>query len=318
LAQDVLIRAARSWNFECQAAASAEQAVELLERRPTQVVVTDLRMPGRGGVWLVREVQRRWPGTGVIVITAGDENDAAVQCLEAGADHYFLKPIKLDEFRHALEATLRASRVQRQRERLRRRLERAVERQTRRVRRTFLSGIESLVRTVEERDAYTAGHSQRVHLYALRLADALGLDRKVRRQISLAGKLHDIGKVGVPEAVLNKPGALTPDESRLVRQHPAIGERILAPIIRNRAVLAGIRGHHERIDGGGYPDGLRGDQVPLVARLLAVVDSYDAMTSHRAYRAALPKEQALDALRAGRGTQFQPELVDAFVAVMAT
>jgi response regulator RpfG family c-di-GMP phosphodiesterase len=316
LAQDVLVRAARSWNFECQVASSAEQALQLLEQRPTEIVVTDLRMPGRGGVWLVQEVQRRWPGTGIIVITAGDDSDAAHQCLEAGADHYFLKPIKLDEFRHALETTLRAHRLQRQRERLRRRLERAVRRQTRRVRHTFLSGIETLVRAIEERDAYTVGHSLRTHRYALRLADALGLDRRLRKQLSLAAKLHDVGKVGVPEAILNKPGRLTSEENDLVRQHPVIGERILMPIIRNRTILGGIRSHHERIDGKGYPDGLRGDQIPLLGRLIAIPDCFDALTSNRAYRAALTTEQALEIIRAGSGSQFQPEFLRAFIEMI--
>src|SRR5947207_392200 len=156
--QDVLVRAARSWNYDCQAAASAEQALELLERRLTPIVVTDLRMPGQGGVWLVREVRRRWPEVSIIVLTAGQDQDA---------------------------------------------------------------------------------------------------DRQ-RRELSLAAKLHDIGKVGVPEAILNKPGPLTLAESMVVREHPAIGERILRSIIRNQHVLSAIRGHHERVDGTGYPDGLKG------------------------------------------------------------
>src|SRR5438067_11610526 len=123
-ALDVLTRAARSWSFDCQVATSAEQALSLLEHRLTPVVVTDLRMPGRGGVWLVREVQRRWPEVSIIVVTAGQDGDAVSECLNAGAHHYFLKPIKLDEFRHALEATLRTHQVQRERERYRRQLER--------------------------------------------------------------------------------------------------------------------------------------------------------------------------------------------------
>src|SRR5262245_33819967 len=314
--QDVLVCAARSWNFECQAASTAEQALALLEEQPTGIVVTDLRMPGRGGVWLVREVQRRWPGTDIIVITAGDDGDAALRCFEAGADHYFLKPIKLDEFRHALEATLRAHRLQLQRERLRRTLERAVRRQTRRVRHTFLSAIESLVRALEERHPYTAGHSLRVHRYALHLADALGVEGRVRKQLSLAAKVHDVGKVGVPEAILNKRGRLTAEEMALVREHPVIGERILCPIIRSQTIRAGIRGHHERLDGTGYPDGLRGGRIPLLARLIAIPDCFDALTSQRAYRAALPTEQALEVLRAGSGTQFDPEFVRVFIEMV--
>jgi response regulator RpfG family c-di-GMP phosphodiesterase len=314
-AQDVLVRAARSWHFECQAAASAEQALRLLENRLTPIVVTDLRMPGRGGVWLVHEIRRRWPEVGVIVLTAGHDPEAAQQCLQAGAHHYFFKPIKLDEFRHVLETAWRSFHRQQEIRRAHQALEQAVRRQTRRVRRTFLSAIDSLVRTMEESDPYTAGHSFRVRRYAMRLAEAVGLDVRQRRQVSLAAKLHDIGKVGVPEAVLNKPGRLTAEEDRLVREHPVIGERILAPVLRNRHVLAAIRGHHERCDGSGYPDGLRGERIPLLARLIAIPDVFDALTTSRAYRAALPVGEALTILRDGAGSHFDPTFVRAFLAV---
>jgi response regulator RpfG family c-di-GMP phosphodiesterase len=316
VAQDVLVRAAESWRYQCQTASTAEQAVELLERSLTPIVVTDLRMPGRGGVWLVREIRRRWPQVGIIVLTAGHDPVAASECLHAGADHYFFKPIKLDEFRHVLETTWRAYRLQQEQHRRRTELEQAVRRQTRRVRRTFLSAIHSLARTLEERDPYTAGHSRRVRRYALLLAAAVGLDGRLRRHLSLAAKLHDIGKVGVPEAVLHKPGPLTLEEVGVVREHPSIGERILKPIIRSRAVLGAIRGHHERLDGSGYPDGLRGEQVPLLARMIAIPDCFDALTTSRAYRAALTTENALEVLRAGAGAHFDSTFVEAFLRVV--
>jgi HD-GYP domain-containing protein (c-di-GMP phosphodiesterase class II) len=248
----------------------------------------------------------------IIVLTAGQDGVAARQCLEAGADLFFVKPVKLDEFHHALERTRQAHRQRQDEARYRRRLERAVRKQTLRVRRTFLSAIDSLVRTMEERDPYTAGHSRRVRAYSLRLGRALGLDDRQMRELSLAAKLHDIGKVGVPEAVLNKPAPLTPDEMDAVRKHPIIGERILRSIVRSRAVLAAIRGHHERIDGTGYPDGLKGSKIPLLARVITVVDCFDALTSARAYRAPLSPAQALEALRAAAGNHFQPEFVRAF------
>jgi response regulator RpfG family c-di-GMP phosphodiesterase len=312
-ALDVLARAAHQCNFQCQVATSAEQALRLLEARPTPVVVTDLRMPGRGGLWLVREVQRRWPNVAVIVVTAGQDDDAVGQCLSAGAQHYFLKPINLDEFRHALETNLRSFRVQRERDCYRRRLERTVRRRDRQLRRTFLSAINSLARAVEARDPYTSGHALRVRGYCLRLAEALGLDARRRKQLSLAARLHDIGKVGVPEAVLNKKGPLSAREMALIRQHPLIGERVLSPIIRNRGVLAAVRGHHERFDGCGYPDARAGDDIPLLARVIAVADSFDALTSSRAYRAALPRGAALNEIRAGAGSQFDPTIAAAFL-----
>jgi response regulator RpfG family c-di-GMP phosphodiesterase len=316
-ALDVLVRAAESWRYHCQAARSAEQALQLLERSLTPVVVTDLRMPGRGGVWLVREIQRRWPEVAVIVITAGQDAEAVTDCISAGAHHYFLKPIQLDEFRHVLEVTSRASKLHFARERYRRRLERMVHRRTRQVRQTFLSAINSLVRTLEARDKYTSGHSLRVCDLAVTLAGVVGWDDRQRRRVSLAAKLHDIGKVGLPEAILNKPEALTETEQGIVREHPVIGERILAPIIRSRSVLAAIRGHHERFDGGGYPDRLAGEQIPELARLITVVDCYDALTSARAYRAAMPKAEALDFLRAGAGSQFDPAFLQPFLCRMA-
>src|SRR5713226_5108528 len=181
-----LVLAARSLEYACQTAGSAEQALELLERRPTPLVVTDLCMPGRGGVWLVGEIHRRWPGTGIIVVTGSDENDAARDCLNAGADRYLLKPIDFEEFRHALQTTLHTVELEQERERYRRQLELKVHRQMGRIRKTFLSAIDSLVRTLEARHPYTKGHSLRVRRYALRLARAVKLDRRQCRQLSLA------------------------------------------------------------------------------------------------------------------------------------
>jgi len=291
--QDVLSRAARSWHYQCQTAGSAEQALQMLEQRLTPVVVTDLRMPGRGGVWLVRQIRRRWPEVGIIVLTAAQDSDTARECLDAGAQHFFLKPIKLEEFHHVLETASRTYVQERRSNEQRSLLERTVRRQTRRVRRTFLSAIESLVRTIEERDRYTAGHSVRVRKYALALARALGLSPRLQKLLSLAAKLHDIGKVAVPETILNKPGRLTSEEEAVIREHPATGERILMPIIRNPSVLSAIRAHHERMDGRGYPDGLRGEQVPLLARLIAIPDVFDALTSTRAYREAMTLHEAM-------------------------
>jgi response regulator RpfG family c-di-GMP phosphodiesterase len=316
MAQDVLVRAARAWHYQCQAADSAEQALQLLEKQPTPIVVTDLRMPGRGGVWLVHEIRRRWPDVNIIVLTAGNDPDAAEECLRAGAHHYFFKPINLNEFRHVLETTAREYHYQQENRRYRAHLERTVRRQTRRIRKTFFSAIESLVRSMEERDAYTAGHSRRVSFYASRLAAALNLDPRVCKQVRLAAKMHDIGKIGVPEAILNKPAALTADEECVIRQHPVISERILKTIVSNPAVLAGIRGHHERYDGKGYPDGLAGEQIPLLARLITIPDCFDAMTTSRAYRAALPVARAQEILAAGAGAQFDPAFVTVFLELI--
>ncbi len=315
-ALDVLCRAAAMWDFECQSAHTAEAALEMLKRQPTPIVVTDLRMPGRGGDWLVREIQKRWPEISVIVVTAGDEDDAMFRCLQAGAHHYFLKPINLDEFHHALQATLTAYHLRWQSEQGQHRLEVKLARKTRRLKQTFFSAVNSLVRTLEARDPYTSGHSIRVARLSVRLAEALRLPGRFVKQVSLSAKLHDIGKVGMAEGILNKPDILTPSEFDLVRDHPAIGERILKPIIRSRTILHGIRHHHERFDGGGYPDGLRGVEIPLVARIIALADCFDALTSSRAYRTMLKPEVALEVLLDGSGTQFDPALAPIFARMM--
>ncbi len=311
-ALDVLVRATRSWDFDCQAAKSAEEAIALFERRPTPVVVTDLRMPGRGGAWLAGEIQRRWPETSVIVVTAWQDEAALNACLQAGAHYFFLKPIKLDELRNALRVTFTGHQIRHERERYRDRLHR----QTRTLRRTFLSAIDSLVRTLEARDPYTSGHSFRVRDYTGRLADALDLPPKLKSNLRLAAKLHDIGKVGMPDGILNKTTPLTCAEIGDLRDHPVIGERILSPIIRNRNVLGAIRHHHERWDGAGYPDGLAGDQIPLLARIIAVADCFDALTSVRAYRTSLNPDAALAVLELEAGSHFDPALVPVFADVI--
>lgn len=306
--RDVLARATRSWDFECQSAATAEEGLALFEENPTPVVITDLRMPGRGGAWLVNELSRRSPDTSIIVITATQDEEALSQCLQAGAHYFFLKPIKLNELRNALRVTFSSHEIRRERERYRERLQK----QTRNLRRTFLSAIDSLVRTLEARDPYTSGHSFRVRNYAAKLGRALGLSEKQQRRLRLSAKLHDIGKVGMPEGILNKTTPLTMEEIGNMRDHPVIGERILSPIIRNRHVLQGIRNHHERWDGGGYPDGLAGERIPLLARIISVADCFDALTSVRAYRTSLPLDAALAVLELEAGSHFDPALVPIF------
>lgn len=315
-ALDVLVRAAEQWHYQCQAAHSAEEAIALLERNPTPIVVTDIRMPGRGGLWLVSEIHKRWPDIGIIVTTAGHDTEIVEKCLEAGAHHFFFKPVDFGEFHHALEITRRSFQLKQTDRQYRSFLEETVRRKTRKIRKTYISAIESLVLLLEARDPYTSGHSMRVCSYSTVLARRLGLDHRERRQVRLAAKLHDIGKIGIPEAILNKPDQLSAHEREWIQRHPTIGERVLRPIIRSRAVLAAVRHHHERYDGLGYPDGLAGDRIPKVARLIAVADCFDALTSSRAYRKARTIGEALDILTSGAATQFDPQFVLPFVELV--
>lgn len=178
--------------------------------------------------------------------------------------------------------------------------------------------LRSLVIAVDNKDRYTRRHSEEVTAYALQIADELELDEEMRRSIHLCGLLHDLGKIGIPDRILRKPGRLTPEETDVMNQHPVIGALIVGSLPGREEVVQGVRHHHERYDGTGYPDGLAGESIPLIARLLSVADVYSAMTTHRPYRKALTRAQALAEIERNRGTQFDPEIAGIFLRLMAT
>lgn len=180
----------------------------------------------------------------------------------------------------------------------------------------LLSVVRTLVSAIDSRDRYTCGHSERVALFAKRLAAALGLNQNSQDRIYLAGLLHDLGKIGVSDAVLNKEGSLTPEEFDEIKRHPQLGWNILHGIDQFASILPAVLHHHERMDGGGYPAGLTSYEIPFDARLLAVVDAFDAMTSDRTYRQGMPVEKALELLADGAGSQWDPELVDTFMSIL--
>lgn len=184
------------------------------------------------------------------------------------------------------------------------------------IRTLFLETVSALVAAIDAKDPYTSGHSRSVTHYAVMLAKAMGLSGKEIEQVQYAALLHDVGKIGISGDILNKPGPLDPGEWEIMRKHPEISERIVRQIERMEEVAQMVRSHQERYDGGGYPDGLSGEEIPLGARILAVADAFDAMTSNRPYRRARTNAEALAELRAGAGTQFDPGLVEVFETVM--
>src|SRR2546427_4966407 len=194
-------------------------------------------------------------------------------------------------------------------------LEQRVQEQSRRIEELSLERLQALVHFLEEKDPYTSGHSVRVADYSARIGRQMGLSPAVMDAVALGAELHDIGKIGVSEAVLHKAGKLTDAEYRHIMEHPVIGARILAPLMRDvPTALAIVRSHHERLDGKGFPDGLKGDQIPVEVRVVGVAESFAAMTSVRPYRAAPAVPKALQELEEGKGKQFHPPAVDAFLA----
>jgi putative nucleotidyltransferase with HDIG domain len=184
------------------------------------------------------------------------------------------------------------------------------------LRESFKASLLSLVSAIEAKDAYTQQHSTRVTDYALKIARKMNCSLEELEQIDSTGPLHDIGKIGIQDNILNKAGKLNDDEYDLIRSHPLIGVNIVAPLGLSDTELSIIRNHHERWDGNGYPDGLKGEEIPLSARILAVADAFDAMNSNRAYRSALPMEVCLEELRKNSGTQFDPEVVEVAVSIL--
>jgi HD-GYP domain-containing protein (c-di-GMP phosphodiesterase class II) len=187
----------------------------------------------------------------------------------------------------------------------------------RQVEHAYLSTIRALARAIEVRDDYTGGHIERVRGHSVRVGAILGLDESALRQLEYGAVLHDVGKIGIPDAVLGKPGALDADEWVLMRAHPEIGRRMLADVPFLAAALDAVAHHHERWDGRGYPAGLGGEAIPLPGRIVAVADAFDAMTSDRPYRPGLPREVALAEIVRGRGAQFDPAVADAFLTAVA-
>ncbi|HUK22709.1 MAG TPA: HD domain-containing phosphohydrolase [Gemmatimonadales bacterium] len=310
----VLVRLLEGEGFQCQEASSGTEALELMQKEPAPLVISDLRMPHMDGVTLLREIVARWPDTAVIVVTAVAEVESAVACLQLGALDYVAKPFHLDEVRARVTQALDKRRLILENRSYQQQLEDRVKVQARRIEEIFLEGVQALAQALEEKDAYTRGHSARVAHYAVGIARQLKLESDVVDTIALGAELHDVGKIGVREAVLYKAGKLTDEEYRHIMEHTVIGARILGPLLRDApAALAIVRSHHERYGGSGSPDGLKGKDIPFEARVVTVADSFDAMTSARPYRPALSVQQAVRELQEGKNVQFDEQIVDAFL-----
>lgn len=313
--RDALVRMVESQGLECLSAGSTEVALAAIaEHGEVAVLITDIRMPGRDGVALLDEVRKRYPDTAVLMLSAVPDVQIAVDCLQKGALDYIAKPMLLGEVQARVAKALEKRELILQNRFYQRHLEEEVRRQRTRIQELFLEGAQTLAHALEAKDAYTRGHSRRVREYAVRTAVLLGYTGDFLDNLRLGAELHDIGKIGTREAILNKPGGLTPDEFRHIAEHTVLGERILAPLARDRPVLTRIaRSHHERLDGDGFPDGLRGDAIPVEARIVAVVDAFDAMTTNRAYRPSRQPAEAMEELHRCAGLQFDPDVVAAFL-----
>jgi putative two-component system response regulator len=302
----------------------AEAALEVVLGEPDlALVISDIHMPGVDGVWLLGELRRRYPDIGVLMLTGDADLDTAVQCLKIGALDYLSKPMIVAEVQtrvdKAIEKMQMTFEIRRFQERYQADLEQRVGELSRKNQEMFLAQVQMAVQMLEAKDTYTRGHSGRVARYAVATGRELGLTSSELEEMRLGGELHDIGKIGTRDAVLNKPGPLTEEEFAEIQRHTVDGERMLSVLRDDHPlVLQIVRWHHERLDGTGFPDGLLGDRIPLTVRIVAVVDAFDAMTSTRAYRSRESVAWAIDELQRHCGNHFDGDVVRAFLKAHPT
>lgn len=299
--------------YRCEEAGSAEQALDKLRSNAVELVILDIKMPGELGTELLPEIKASYPDTAVIMATAIIDTSTVIQCMKEGAYDYITKPFNLDEVILSVDRALEKRRLELENRDYQQHLEQKVQEQAKKIRASFLNAITALAYALEAKDIYTSGHSQRVTEISVALAREMSMPRDSIDKIRLAGQVHDIGKIGVKESILNKPDKLTNEEFRHIQSHCEAGEHILTPIVEDEEILNVVRHHHERYDGRGYPDRLKAEQIPLGARILAVADTYDAMTSERPYREVMSDETACAEIKCCKNTQFDPEVADAFL-----
>ncbi len=307
--------------YDVSAAANADQAILHLQDDPLcELVLSDVMMPGGDGLTLLDVICRDFPGVSVVMLTAVEDVHVATSAFRRGAIDYVLKPFDRSQLLAVVARALEHSRLLKQNAAYRQNLEEIISSRTSRLRatmhdleRSYDFTLEAMGDALDLRDAETEGHSRRVTAYTISLAREIGLDTAQLRTIARGAFLHDIGKISTPDRILLKPGKLDPEETEIMRQHCARGYEMVhkIPFLREAAEI--VYAHQETFDGKGYPRGLSGEQIPLGARIFAIADTLDAMTSDRPYRKSLSFSQARQEIQRCSGTQFDPAIVEVFL-----
>ncbi len=299
-----LVNALRSYGYLVTAATNGEQALELAREHAFDLVLCDLYLQGMNGMSLTSALCRIHPQMPVVLITEFGDIQASRKALEAGAADFITKPFELATLPFILENNLQRKKLESQRL--------SNERAD-----VLFKAIKALAAAIDAKSHYTGSHSARMADLCLDIGRELGLGQVQLNALELAAHIHDVGKIGTPDYVLSKPGKLSEDEWVDILKHPGMGADFLSGIDELSEVASAVRHHHEHMDGTGYPDGLKGEAIPILARVLAVADAYEAMTSERPYRPAISSEEALSELQANAGTQFDPVVVDAAIKVIS-
>ncbi len=300
--------------YQCEEADSAEQALDRLRGNSTELVILDIKMPGKSGMELLPEIRAGYPDTAVMMATALTDANIAIQCMKQGAYDYISKPFNLGEVVLSVNGVLERRRLELEIREYQQYLEQRVEEQTKEIRKVFLGAIEALAFALEAKDRYTAGHSRGVTEIAVAIGRELGLSPDDIEDLRWGGLLHDVGKIAVDQLIQNKTGELTPEEYEHIMIHAHVGAGIVKPVV-NGKVVEMIEHHHDHYDGSGMNQVVIGEDIPLGARILAVADAFDAMTSDRPYRSAMSIEEALSEIMRCTGTQFDPVVAAAFLKI---
>ena len=295
--------------FNVSKAQSGTEAIAFLEKNVVDLVLLDLHMPDMNGFEVMAAIRKDEDipsDLPVIFLTADDDKAMEVKSFKEGAQDFIAKPFVPEIMVQRVRRVIQLDKLQKN-------LQNEVEKQTRKAeekkrqfQRLSIQVMQSLAGASDAKDKYTKGHSQRVAMYAIEIAKRYGYDDEKQEDIYFAGMLHDIGKIGIPNEIINKTGKLTDEEYEIIKTHPVIGAEILSNISEIPNIAVGARWHHERYDGKGYPDGLKGKDIPELARIIGVADAYDAMTSKRSYRDVLSQEIVRAEIEKGIGTQFDP------------
>ncbi|MCP4649068.1 MAG: response regulator [PVC group bacterium] len=319
-------------NYDVLTANNGSTAVELVKTERPHLVFLDIRMPQMNGLTALRHIRALDKSVKVIMVTALEDEKMVQEAAELGAVDYVRKPFNLDYLERDVIEKVNAKLFVDLRSELEEKsklidqLANQVEQISdlnEKLKRNFYQTIVSLATALEARDRYTHGHSDRVDLYSKVIAEELRdskqweIDDLFLDALHVESRLHDIGKIAIPDMILNKPGVLTEDEYAQIKNHPVQSAKILTPLEDLKKNIEVIRHHHERVDGRGYPDGLKHDEIPARARIIAIADAFDAMTSDRPYRKAMSIAEATDQLEKGKGAQFDAEVVDAFKNAIA-
>ncbi len=291
------------YHYRAYGVSTLAEALEIIKKVPFDLILADYMLPDGTCLELLEAVRKFRFDLPFVVITAAEDKGIIHEALEQGASDFLKKPFNLKNLPAIIERNFERKRLEHKKN--------SPQKAT-----VLLKTIKALIAALEAKDPYTSGHSMRVARHARKMAIALDLSEEEQFTLELAAILHDIGKIGMPDHILNKASHLHELEYRIAKEHPVIGSNIVGKIDELKEVAAIIRHHHERYDGSGYPDGLQGEVIPRLARILAIVDAYESIISRRVYKAAKSPEEALQEIAKSAGTQFDPHLVEVFNAVM--